>query len=75
MFFNMRKLFLRSCFLLFLLGYAAGSMAQCAMCRANAESSLKEGSQTAASLNSGILYMLVAVYGIVMVVGIAIIVA
>lgn len=68
----MKKVFFLGCLILIFLSYSAQSMAQCAMCRANAESSLKEGSQTAASLNSGILYMLVAVYGIVMVVGIAI---
>ena len=38
------------------------SSAQCAMCKASAESSLKEGNKTAAGLNTGILYLLVMPY-------------
>lgn len=38
------------------------SFAQCAMCKANAESSLKEGNETARGLNMGIMYLLVIPY-------------
>lgn len=58
--------------LLFVVLYQHPVLAQCAMCKANVESSLKEGSKTAASINSGILYMLGATYGIVMLVGIVV---
>lgn len=37
-------------------------LAQCAMCKANAESSLKEGNETARGLNMGIMYLLVIPY-------------
>lgn len=36
--------------------------AQCPMCRASAESSLKEGSRVAVGLNKGILYLLMMPY-------------
>jgi hypothetical protein len=42
------------------------SMAQCAMCRANAESSLKNGSSVAKGLNSGILYLMAIPYLLLM---------
>lgn len=38
------------------------SSAQCAMCKAGAESSLKDGNKTAAGLNSGIMYLLFMPY-------------
>jgi hypothetical protein len=38
------------------------TIAQCAMCKANAESSLKEGNDTARGLNMGIMYLLVIPY-------------
>lgn len=41
-----------------LLAYANESIAQCAMCRANAESNLKGGGTIAKGLNTGILYLM-----------------
>lgn len=38
------------------------AVAQCAMCKASAETSLKEGNKSAAGLNSGIMYMLLMPY-------------
>lgn len=38
------------------------ALAQCPMCKAAAESSLKEGSQAAAGLNSGIFYLFFTPY-------------
>jgi len=38
------------------------SFAQCPMCKASAESSLKEGSTMALGLNKGILYLLAMPY-------------
>ncbi len=43
-------------------GFHFFSAAQCAMCKANAESSLKEGNTQAKSLNMGIMYLLVMPY-------------
>lgn len=40
----------------------ASTNAQCAMCKAAAESDQKAGGKTAAGLNNGILYMLVMPY-------------
>lgn len=41
---------------------ANSSFAQCAMCRANAESNLKNGGSIAKGLNSGILYLMAIPY-------------
>ncbi len=38
------------------------AIAQCPMCKASAESSLKEGSRVAVGLNKGILYLLMMPY-------------
>lgn len=38
------------------------ALAQCPMCKASAESSLKEGSRVAVGLNRGILYLLALPY-------------
>lgn len=38
------------------------AFAQCPMCKASAESSMKEGSRVAVGLNKGILYLLVLPY-------------
>ncbi|MCY7410530.1 MAG: hypothetical protein LH473_09670 [Chitinophagales bacterium] len=38
------------------------SSAQCAMCKASAESSIKDGNKTAAGLNKGIMYLLFMPY-------------
>ncbi len=38
------------------------AVAQCPMCRASAESSMKEGSRVAVGLNKGILYLLMMPY-------------
>lgn len=48
-----------------------GSFAQCVMCKSNAKSSLDNGAGVAAGLNSGIQYMLVIPYLVLLVVGIA----
>ncbi len=41
------------------------SLAQCAMCKQSAESSLKEGNTDAKGLNAGIMYLLVIPYALV----------
>lgn len=38
------------------------ALAQCPMCKASAESSMKEGSRVAVGLNKGILYLLAMPY-------------
>lgn len=38
------------------------AMAQCPMCKASVESSMKEGSKVAIGINKGILYLLVMPY-------------
>ncbi|MBI3234655.1 MAG: hypothetical protein HYZ42_11555 [Bacteroidetes bacterium] len=45
--------------------------AQCSMCKANAESSLHEGSSAAAGLNKGISYLILVPYMAAAAVGIA----
>lgn len=45
--------------------------AQCSMCKANAESSLHEGSGAAAGLNKGISYLILVPYMAAAIVGIA----
>ncbi len=63
----MKKLILTS---LILLACQTISLAQCAMCRMTVESTVSNGrSQIASNLNFAILYLLVAPYLIVMVVG------
>ncbi len=52
-------------FLLFLLT-SVGSFAQCAMCRATAESDLQGGGSAANGLNTGILYLMAIPYIILM---------
>ena len=42
--------------------YVNESLAQCAMCRANAESNLKSGGTIAKGLNTGILYLMTVPY-------------
>lgn len=44
-------------------------MAQCPMCKATAESSLEAGGSAALGLNTGILYLFVTPYILVMVLG------
>ena len=58
-------------FLLFSLLIQNIIFAQCVMCKSNAKSSLDNGSGVAAGLNSGIQYMLVIPYLVMLVVGIA----
>jgi hypothetical protein len=47
---------------LFTLAVSKPLQAQCPMCKASAEASMKEGSNAAKGLNQGILYMLAAPY-------------
>jgi hypothetical protein len=47
---------------LFILIFAEPTMAQCPMCKASAEASLKGGSNVARGLNKGILYLLIMPY-------------
>lgn len=55
----------------FLLVQAPAALAQCAMCRAQAESSLKQGKSTiAAGLNTGILYLMIIPYMAFTIVGV-----
>lgn len=48
--------------LLVMLLVPESAVAQCPMCKASAESSLKEGSRVAVGLNRGILYLLALPY-------------
>lgn len=45
------------------------AMAQCAMCKASAETSMDSGSKNIAGINQGIIYLLVAPYLLVAIVG------
>ena len=62
---------MKSGLLLFFLLCQLGGFAQCVMCKSNAKSSLDNGAGVAAGLNSGIQYMLVIPYLVLLVVGIA----
>lgn len=44
--------------------------AQCAMCKASAESSVANGSRSVAGINHGILYLLIMPYALVAIIGI-----
>jgi hypothetical protein len=60
---EMKKIFFITLVLGSLLaGSVNSSYAQCALCKASAESSLKEGKTQAKGLNTGILYLLVMPY-------------
>jgi len=61
------KLFLLSLIISFWIisGVVSISNAQCSLCKANAESSLKEGNTQAKGLNLGIMYLLVMPYALV----------
>lgn len=63
----MRKIFVLS---LTILG-SVSTWAQCAMCKATAESGQAAGSTEAAGLNSGILYLMAFPYLVIAAVGIA----
>lgn len=41
------------------------ALAQCALCKANAETSVQSGASTAKGLNAGIMYLLLIPYAIV----------
>ncbi len=45
------------------------TLAQCAMCKANAESSLREGNNTAKGINAGIMYLILIPYIMVAAIG------
>ena len=49
-------------FILLLVFFTSDSFAQCAMCKANAESSLRNGSSVVKGLNTGILYLMLIPY-------------
>ena len=44
-------------------------LAQCALCKSTAETSIKEGNNTARGLNAGIMYLLIIPYAIVAALG------
>jgi uncharacterized membrane protein len=50
---------------IFIVSAAESTFAQCPMCRASAEASIKEGSSVALGLNDGILYLLAMPYLVV----------
>jgi hypothetical protein len=55
---------------LLMTGLSSGSaLAQCAMCKAAAETSIREGSTQAAGLNTGILYLILFPYAAVALLG------
>ena len=58
----MKKLLTFSVLLFALILIPEFAEAQCAMCQASVESSLREGSPVARNLNMGILYLLVMPY-------------
>ena len=59
----MKRFFLLITFcILFAFGAINFSSAQCSLCKASAESSLKEGNTQAKNLNTGIMYLLVMPY-------------
>lgn len=43
--------------------------AQCAMCKASAETSMEAGASEAAGINAGVLYMLVITFGMLAFIG------
>lgn len=49
--------------------FQLATYAQCAMCKANAETSVNSGAKDLISINRGIIYLLVAPYMLVMTVG------
>lgn len=57
------------CFVTLLVWQICDTYAQCPMCKASAESNLKEGGTTAMGLNTGILYLLVTPYLFIAVLG------
>ncbi|MEI6311624.1 MAG: hypothetical protein WCP57_05115 [Bacteroidota bacterium] len=52
-----------------LVGIQVATYAQCAMCKANAETSVNAGAKDLLSINRGIIYLLVAPYFLVFTVG------
>ncbi|MEN9521921.1 MAG: hypothetical protein RL065_298 [Bacteroidota bacterium] len=65
------KIFLIALFIIVATLFVTEVNAQCAMCGEAARTSLKEGNTTAASLNSGIFYLLMGPYLLLMAGGIA----
>lgn len=64
----MKKLIL---YIVFMTSLGQKIMAQCSMCKSNAESSLHEGSGAAKGLNDGISYLLLVPYMAAAAVGVA----
>jgi len=59
----MKKEIVFTVFLLLALCFISSDIfAQCAMCKASAESSLESGSSAAAGINKGVLYLFLAPY-------------
>lgn len=68
--FVMKKIIVSLLFAIFLsISFYNEATAQCALCKANAETSLKEGSNAAKGLNIGIMYLLIIPYAMVGAVG------
>lgn len=68
----MRNRFVLLVVLLVLILFATShdtAFAQCALCKANAESSVQNGANTARGLNAGIMYLLLIPYAIVAALG------
>ena len=65
----MKKYILTLGIAILLLGYNYEAKAQCAMCKATAETSTGAGSKDLAGINRGIIYLLGAPYVLTMVVG------
>jgi len=62
----MKKVILSLVLIVFLsLAYYNETSAQCALCKANAETSYNEGNNTAKGLNIGIMYLLIIPYAMV----------
>ncbi len=59
---NDNRLPITCCIMLLMLLLSFDTFSQCAMCKANAESSLRNGSSIAKGLNTGILYLMAVPY-------------
>lgn len=58
-----------SVMVVFLFAFAEPAIAQCALCKASAETSVGKGHNTAKGLNMGIMYLLIIPYALVAIIG------
>lgn len=65
----MSRLILYLVIIILVIASAESSLAQCALCKANAETSVNQGDSTAKGLNAGIMYLLIIPYALVAIIG------